>query len=53
MVEIGGVVRNRGSSGGLAVDRAGAPLPLEMGGKEGRCALSGEFRSREGWHLKG
>ena len=53
MVEIWGVVRNRGSSGGLAVDRAGAPLPLEMGGKEGRCALSGEFRSREGWHLKG
>ena len=34
------------------MDRAGAPLPLEMGEEEGRCALTGEF-SREGRHLKG
>lgn len=49
MVEVAG----GGSSGGLAVDRAGAPLPLAMGGEEGRCALTGEFGSREGRHLKG
>lgn len=48
-----GEVAGGGSSGGLAVDRAGAPLPLAVGGEEGRCALTGEFGSREGRHLKG
>ena len=41
---LGTWVINGGSSGGLAMGRAGAPLPLEMGEEEGRCEPSASRR---------
>lgn len=39
--------RWRGGSGELAMGKAGTPLALERGGREGRCAVMGDVRARE------